>query len=55
MCHDRRVPVRLTQNREPEPSAAIFDGRTVRSPPKESGGRAGNDGYKKKNGSKTPV
>ena len=54
MCHDLRVLVRLTQGRHPEPSAAIFDGRTVQSTP-ESGGRAGYDGYKKKNGSKTHV
>ena len=54
MCHDLRVLVRLTQGREPQPSAAIFDGRTVQSTP-ESGGRAGYDGYKKKNGSKTHV
>ena len=54
MCHDLRVLVRLTQGRNPEPSAAIFDGRTVRSTP-ESGHRAGYDGYKKTNGSKTHV
>ena len=54
MCHDLRVLVRLTQGRHPEPSAAIFDGRTVQSTP-ESGARAGYDGYKKKNGSKTHV
>ena len=54
MCHDLRVLVRLTQGREAQPSAAIFDGRTVRSTP-ESGHRAGYDGYKKTNGSKTPV
>lgn len=54
MCHDLRVLVRLTQGRHPEPSAAIFDGRTVQSTP-ESGGRAGYDGAKKKNGSKTHV
>ena len=54
MCHDLRVLVRLTQGRNPQPSAAIFDGRTVQSTP-ESGGRAGYDGYKKKNGSKTHV
>ena len=52
LCHDLRVMVRLIQGRNPQPSAAIFDGRTVQSTP-ESGGRAGYDGYKKKNGSKT--
>ena len=54
LCHDLRVRVRLARGRNPEPSAAIFDGRTVQSTP-ESGGRAGYDGHKKKNGSKTPV
>ena len=54
LCHDLRVLVRLTQGRDPEPSVAIFDGRTVRRTP-ESGGRAGYDGYKKTNGSKTHV
>ena len=52
MCHDLRVLVRLSQGREPAPSAAILDGRTVQSTP-ESGARAGYDGHKKKNGSKT--
>ena len=54
MCHGLRVLVRLSQGHNPEPSAAIFDGRTVQSTP-ESGSRAGYDGYKKKNGSKTHV
>jgi transposase len=36
------------------PARRFFDGRTVQSTP-ESGGRAGYDGYKKKNGSKTHV
>ena len=49
-----RVLVRLTLGRHSQPSAAIFDGRTVQSTP-ESGGRAGYDGYQKKNGSKTHV
>ena len=54
MCHDLRVLVRLTQGRAPEPSAAIFDGRTVRSRP-QSVSRAGYDGFKNTNGSKTHV
>ena len=54
MCHDLRVLVRLTQGRNPQPTAAILDGRTVQSTP-ESGARAGYDGHKKKNGSKTHV
>jgi transposase len=50
-AHDLRVIVRLVQEREPQPSAAILDGRTLQSTP-ESGERAGYDGAKKKNGSK---
>jgi transposase len=51
LAHDLRVILRLVLEREPQPSAAIFDGRTLQSTP-ESGGRAGYDGHKKKNGSK---
>ena len=36
---------------DPEPTAAIFDSRTLQSTP-ESGGRAGYDGYKRRKGSK---
>jgi transposase len=54
ICHDLRVIARLVLEREPQPSAVIFDGRTLQSTP-ESGGRAGYDGYKKKNGSKVHV
>jgi transposase len=50
-AHDLRVIVRLVQERNPQPSAAILDGRTLQSTP-ESGERAGYDGAKKKNGSK---
>lgn len=50
-AHDLRVIVRLVQERDPQPSAAILDGRTLQSTP-ESGERAGYDGAKKKNGSK---
>jgi len=50
-AHDLRVIVRLVQERNPHPSAAILDGRTLQSTP-ESGERAGYDGAKKKNGSK---
>src|SRR4030095_5577298 len=46
---DLRAIVRLVQEREASPSAAIFDGRTLQSTP-ESGARAGYDGHKKKNG-----
>lgn len=52
--HDLRVIMRLVLEREPHPSAAIFDGRTLQSTP-ESGERAGYDGYKRRNGSKVHV
>lgn len=51
MVHDLREIVRIAEGKEAEPTAAIFDGRTLRSTP-ESGGRAGYDGYKKTKGSK---
>lgn len=51
MAHDLRVILRLVQERDPQPSAAILDGRTLQSTP-ESGERAGYDGAKKKKGSK---
>ena len=51
VAHDLRVILRLLADRECEPSAAIFDARTLQSTP-ESGSRAGYDGHKKKNGSK---
>ena len=51
VAHDLRVILRLVNERDPQPSAAILDGRTLQSTP-ESGGRAGYDGAKKKNGSK---
>ncbi len=51
IVHDLRAILRFAAGREPEPTAAIFDGRTVQSTP-ESGGRAGYDGYKRKKGSK---
>ena len=51
MAHDLRELVRLTQEREKEPSAAVMDGRTLQSTP-ESGHRAGFDGHKRKRGSK---
>ncbi len=44
-----RVLLRLAAGRNPEPTAAIFDARTLQSTP-ESGGRAGYDGYKRKRG-----
>ncbi len=51
MVHDLRAVLRVAEGREPEPTAAIFDARTMQSSP-ESGGRAGYDGYKRKKGSK---
>jgi transposase len=51
MAHDLRELVRLRQEREKEPSAAVMDGRTTQSTP-ESGHRAGFDGHKRKRGSK---
>jgi transposase len=51
VTHDLRAIVRFLEDRHVEPSATIFDGRTLQSTP-ESGGRAGYDGAKKKKGSK---
>ncbi len=46
-----RIVLRLAAGRDAEPTAAIFDSRTLQSSA-ESGGRAGYDGYKRKRGSK---
>ena len=54
IVHDLRELVRLLAERNPRPTAAIFDGRTLQSSP-ESGARAGYDGYKRKKGSKVHV
>ena len=51
IVHDLRAILRFAEGREPEPTAAIFDSRTMQSTP-ESGARAGYDGYKRKKGSK---
>ena len=51
MVHDLREILRLAVGREPTPTAVVLDGRTLQSTP-ESGGRAGYDGAKKRNGSK---
>ena len=51
LVHDLRRLLREVQDRAPEPRAAILDSRTLQSSP-ESGGRAGYDGYKRRNGSK---
>ena len=49
-CHLRML-LREIAGRNPQPSAAIFDGRTLQSSP-ESGARAGYDGHKRHKGSK---
>ncbi len=51
IVHDLRVLLRLVDDRKPDPTAAIFDARTLQSTP-ESGSRAGYDGHKRKKGSK---
>jgi transposase len=51
MTQDLRRILRLLEGRPEEPSAAIFDSRTLQSTP-ESGGRAGYDGAKRRKGSK---
>src|SRR5919106_1850588 len=51
IVHDLRVLLRLAEGRTAEPSAAIFDSRTLQSTP-ESGARAGYDGHKRRKGSK---
>ena len=43
VVHDLRMIIRVLHGREEQPSAAIFDGRTLQSSP-ESGARAGYDG-----------
>lgn len=51
LVHDLRTVLRLAEGRAAQPSAAIFDSRTLQSTP-ESGTRAGYDGAKHKRGSK---
>lgn len=54
IVHDLRAVLRLAKGRKEQPSAAIFDSRTLQSTP-ESGQRAGYDGHKRKKGSKTHI
>jgi len=54
MVHDLRALLRLAKGKKEQPTAAIFDGRTVQSTP-ASGERAGYDGYKRKKGSKIHI
>ncbi|MBV9866456.1 MAG: IS5 family transposase [Abitibacteriaceae bacterium] len=51
IAHDLRALLRQTQGRNPQPSATIFDSRTLQSTP-ESGHRAGCNGHKKQRGTK---
>lgn len=52
LVHDLRVLLRLAEGRNEQPTAAIFDSRTLQSSP-ESGERAGYDGAKRRKGSQT--
>ena len=51
IVHDLREVLRMAVGRNAEPTAAIFDSRTVQSTA-ESGGHAGYDGGKKRKGAK---
>lgn len=51
IVHDLRELLRVAAGRKAQPTAAIFDSRTIQSTP-ESGGRAGYDGAKRRKGSK---
>ncbi len=51
IAQDLRQLLREIAGRDPQPTAAILDGRTLQSSP-ESGGRAGYDGGKRRKGSK---
>lgn len=54
MVNDLRAILRMAQGRNAEPTAAIFDSRTLQSSP-ESGARAGYDGAKRRKGSKVHI
>jgi transposase len=54
IVHDLRAVLRFAEGREPEPTAAILDSRTIQSTP-ESGARGGYDGYKRRKGSKVHI
>jgi transposase len=51
IAHDLRALLRQTQGRNAQPSAAIFDSRTLQSTP-ESGHRTGCNGHKNQRGTK---
>lgn len=54
LVQDLRELLRLQAGRKPQPTAAIFDSRTLQSTP-ESGARAGYDGAKRRNGTKVHI
>ena len=54
MAHDLRAILRLLVDRNEQPTAAIYDSRTLQSTP-ESGARAGYDGAKRRKGSKVHI
>jgi transposase len=54
LVQDLRAVLRLAQGRKTEPSAALFNSRTLRSTP-ESGTRAGYDGAKRRRGAQVPL
>jgi transposase len=54
MVDDLRTLLRLAARRQPAPSAAVLDSRTLQSTP-ESGSRSGYDGAKRRKGSKLHV
>jgi transposase len=51
MAHDLRMLLRMATDRLPTPTEAMIDSRTLQST-RESGGRAGYDGAKRRKGSK---
>ena len=51
IANDLRAVLRIAEGRNEQPTAAIFDSRTLRSTP-ESGARAGYDGAKRRKGNK---
>lgn len=51
LVHDLRAVLRIAEGRQENPTAAIFDSRTLQSTP-ESGRRAGYDGAKRRKGNK---
>ena len=54
MAHDLRAVLRVALEKSAEPSAVIYDSRTLQSTP-ESGARGAYDGYKRRRGSKVHI